>query len=86
MIGDVRGGHGLMCAIELVADRDTKRPIDKATAARVQDAAYREGAMIRVSGPNVILSPALIIDAADIEAILGALDAGLTAAGESAAA
>ncbi|MDN3722559.1 aminotransferase class III-fold pyridoxal phosphate-dependent enzyme [Roseibium salinum] len=26
VIGDVRGGHGLMCALELVADRETKAP------------------------------------------------------------
>ena len=81
LVGDVRGGHGLMCALELVADRDTKRPVDKAVAARVQDVAYREGAMVRVSGPNVILSPALIVDEADVERILAALDAGLEAAG-----
>ena len=29
--GDVRGGHGLMCALELVADRDAKTPVDKDT-------------------------------------------------------
>ncbi|MEM9012787.1 MAG: aspartate aminotransferase family protein [Pseudomonadota bacterium] len=79
VIGDVRGGHGLMCAIELVADRETKAPADKATGLRVQEAAYRNGAMIRVSGPNIILSPPLIIAEADIAAILDGLDAGLSA-------
>ena len=29
--GDVRGGHGLMCALELVSDRKAKTPIDKTT-------------------------------------------------------
>ena len=57
VIGDVRGGHGLMCALELVSDRTTKKPIDKATPVKLQKAAYESGAMIRVSGPNVILSP-----------------------------
>ncbi|THH36784.1 aspartate aminotransferase family protein [Aliishimia ponticola] len=79
IIGDVRGGHGLMCAIELVADRASKRPIDKATGLKVQDVAYQNGTMIRVSGPNIILSPPLIISKEDIAVILDGLDAGLSA-------
>jgi adenosylmethionine-8-amino-7-oxononanoate aminotransferase len=79
-IGDVRGGHGLMCALELVSDRATKAPIDKGFIATVQEAAYRNGAMIRVSGPNIILSPPLVVTARDVRTILDALDAGLAAA------
>ena len=75
-IGDVRGGHGLMCAIEMVADRATKKPADKVAPARVQAAAYQAGAMVRVSGPNIILSPPLILTATDVQTILRALDAG----------
>lgn len=79
-VGDVRGGHGLMCAIELVSDPATKAPIDKSSVATVQEVAYRNGAMIRVSGPNIILSPPLVLDAADVRTIIDALDAGLAAA------
>jgi adenosylmethionine-8-amino-7-oxononanoate aminotransferase len=79
-IGDVRGGHGLMTAIELVSDRKTKKPIDGDTAARIQEATYQSGAMIRVSGPNIILSPALVLTEADATAILSAIDTGLAAA------
>lgn len=79
VIGDVRGGHGLMTAIELVADRGTKAPADKAVPARVQEVAYRSGAMVRVSGPNIILSPPLILTAEDVDVILTALDAGFAA-------
>jgi hypothetical protein len=78
-IGDVRGGHGLMCAVELVADRTTKAAPDKADTGKVQAAAYKAGAMIRVSGPNIILSPPLVISEAEIATILSALDAGLSA-------
>jgi hypothetical protein len=78
-IGDVRGGHGLMCALELVADRGTKAAPDKALPGRVQAGAYRAGAMVRVSGPNIILSPPLVLTSADVRVILGALDAGLAA-------
>ena len=78
-IGDVRGGHGLMHAVELVSDRATKAAPDKATPGKVQKAAYQAGAMIRVSGPNIILSPPLVLTSADVQTILAALDAGLAA-------
>ncbi|MCI5074797.1 aspartate aminotransferase family protein [Oricola sp.] len=78
IIGDVRGGHGLMCALELVSDRDAKTPIDKQTIGRIFEATYEAGVMIRVSGPNIILSPPLIITADDVQQIVDALDAGLS--------
>lgn len=80
LIGDVRGGHGLMCALELVGDHVSKTPIDKKTIGMVQEVAYQSGAMVRVSGPNIILSPPLVLEAADVSTILSALDAGLAAA------
>lgn len=76
LIGDVRGGHGLMCALEIVSDRKTKTPIDKSTAGKIQKAAYEAGAMVRVSGPNIILSPPLVLEPADVDTILSALDHG----------
>jgi hypothetical protein len=79
LIGDVRGGHGLMCALELVSDRGTKAPIDKKTIGQVHRNAYRNGAMVRVSGNNIILSPPLVVTEANIDTILSALDAGLAA-------
>ena len=77
-IGDVRGGHGLMTAIEVVSDRAKKTP-DPATAMKVFDTAYQAGAMVRVSGPNIILSPPLVLSEADANVILSALDAGFAA-------
>ncbi|MCX8227407.1 MAG: aminotransferase class III-fold pyridoxal phosphate-dependent enzyme, partial [Sulfitobacter sp.] len=79
IIGDVRGGHGLMTAIEMVSDRATKKPIDAGTAATVQEVAYQNGAMVRVSGPNLILSPALIVTEDDCNILLSAIDAGFAA-------
>jgi adenosylmethionine-8-amino-7-oxononanoate aminotransferase len=76
LIGDVRGGHGLMVAIELVSDRKTKAPIDKQTPIRLQDAIYENGVMVRVSGPNLIMSPPLIITEDEISQVISALDAG----------
>lgn len=78
-IGDVRGGHGLMLALELVADRGSRKPADKAVPAKVQAAAYAAGAMVRVSGPNIILSPPLVLTQADADVILSALETGFSA-------
>lgn len=80
LIGDVRGGHGLMSAIELVADRETRAPADPAVAKRVQETAWEAGAYVRVSGHNVLISPPLVVSEQDVATILDALDAGLAAA------
>jgi len=79
IIGDVRGGEGLMCALELVSDRDTKAPIDKKTIAELHRVIYEAGVMIRVSGNNVILSPSLIVTEAHVQTILSALGSGFDA-------
>ena len=80
IVGDVRGGHGLMTAIEMVSDRATKKPIEADRAMTVQETAYQNGAMVRVSGPNLILSPPLVLAEQDAATLLSALDAGLKAA------
>ena len=79
IVGDVRGGHGLMAAIELVADRGSKRPVDGSLAAAVQRRAYENGVMIRISGHIVLLSPPLIISSDDIQKVVSAIDEALTA-------
>ena len=69
-----------MCALELVDDRTTKAMVAKDRIARVQEVAYENGAMIRISGPNIILSPPLVLSEDDVNTILSAIDAGLAAA------
>ncbi len=76
LIGDVRGGHGLMCALELVSDKNNKTPIDKDTIGKIYEATYQAGAMVRVSGANMIFSPPLIITKEDVTMILSAVDKG----------
>lgn len=76
LIGDVRG-QGLMVCIEMVADKATKasfaRGATQVTA--VAREAYRRGAMVRTSGPNIILSPALTISRAEIDVLCDVLEA-----------
>ncbi len=79
LVGDVRGGYGLMCALELVSDRTAKTPIDKATIGKVQKTAYEAGAMVRVSGNNIILSPPLVLGEEDVNTLISALGKGLGA-------
>lgn len=80
VVGDVRGGEGLMNALELVSDRETKKPMEPARIKRIFETIYANGVMVRVSGPNMILSPPLVLDAGDVRQILSALDAGLSVA------
>ncbi|NRB02116.1 MAG: aminotransferase class III-fold pyridoxal phosphate-dependent enzyme [Rhodobacteraceae bacterium] len=80
LIGDVRGGHGLMTGVELVSDRAKKTPLDPATMKRVHEAAYDSGLMMRIGGNNFLMSPPLTITEAEIDRVLAALRTGLQAA------
>ncbi|MEM9852941.1 MAG: aminotransferase class III-fold pyridoxal phosphate-dependent enzyme [Pseudomonadota bacterium] len=76
-IGDVRGGHGLMTAIELVSDRARKTPLDDGAMKRLGKSIYAAGTMVRVSGNNVMMSPALTLTKEDVTHILASLEKGL---------
>ncbi|MGB7319627.1 MAG: aminotransferase class III-fold pyridoxal phosphate-dependent enzyme, partial [Planktotalea sp.] len=80
IIGDVRGGQGLMTGLELVSDKAAKTPMDPGTVKRIQHATYEAGAMVRMGPPNILMSPPLTISEAEVNTILGALDKGLSAA------
>lgn len=80
IVGHVRGGHGLAIALELVSDRATKKPLDTATVERLHEAIYEAGAAVRVSGNEINLSPALIVQPEHVQRIVDALDAGLAVA------
>ncbi|MGM0740228.1 MAG: aminotransferase class III-fold pyridoxal phosphate-dependent enzyme [Pseudomonadota bacterium] len=80
IIGDVRGGHGLMTGIEIVSDRAAKTPMDGATMKRIHQTAYEAGAMVRLGAHNVLMSPPLTITEGEVDRILAALDKGFAAA------
>ncbi|MBE2244660.1 MAG: aminotransferase class III-fold pyridoxal phosphate-dependent enzyme, partial [Burkholderiaceae bacterium] len=82
LVGDVRG-IGLMVCLELVADKATKAPFPRGAkeVALVARDAYARGAMVRTSGANIILSPALTIERAQIDLLCDALDAALKKVG-----
>jgi len=80
LIGDVRG-IGLMACIEMVADKATKAPFGRGAkeVSMVAREAYRRGAMVRTSGANIILSPALTIARAQIDLLCDVLEAAFAA-------
>ena len=81
-VGDVRG-RGLMAGIEMVADKAKRTPVPRHSdiPARVASEAYRRGAMVRISGPNMILSPPLVISREEIDHLVDVLEASFAAVG-----
>jgi len=80
IIGDVRGGHGLMTGIELVSDATAKTPMDMATMKKIHEATYQAGSMVRLGAHNILMSPPLTISEGEVNTILSALDTGFAAA------
>ena len=75
IVGDIRG-IGLMCCIELVADKKTKaffKPEQNVTE-RVFTKMEEKGLLAREFGTNVLLTPPLNITAPDIDKIVDIMD------------
>ena len=79
-VGDVRG-LGLMCGVEMVSDKVKRTPITRSSdvPGRVAREAYRRGAMVRISGPNMILSPPLVITREQVDELVDILEASFAA-------
>lgn len=79
-VGNVRG-KGLMTGIEMVSDKAKRIPVPRSSdiPARVARAAYERGAMVRISGPNMILSPPLIMSREEVDYLCDVLDAAFAA-------
>ncbi|MGR3490802.1 MAG: aminotransferase class III-fold pyridoxal phosphate-dependent enzyme [Shimia sp.] len=80
VIGEVRGGHGLMLGIELVTDRASKTALGPDQVKRIHRAIYDRGVMTRIGGNNLLMSPPLVLTEAEAATIIGAIDEGLGAA------
>lgn len=73
-VGDVRG-RGAMCAIELVADRATKEPLDIATMNAIAAGCLERGVIVLTAGtygnvirllPPINIDPLLLADGLDV--------------------
>jgi adenosylmethionine-8-amino-7-oxononanoate aminotransferase len=80
IVGDVRG-VGLMAAVELVTDKAARTPFERTAPilARVHNETYRRGAKVRLTGANIIISPALTIERQQIDLLCDALEGALAA-------
>lgn len=86
-VGDIRG-RGLFWSVELVEDRDTKKPFapERQLAARIKAAAQEDGILCYPSpgtvdggnGDHVLLAPPYIVDAALIEVIVDKISKAIT--------
>ena len=79
-VGNVRG-VGLMLGIEMVDDKALRTPMPRSSdiPARVAKEAYRRGLMVRISGPNLILSPPLVISLDEVNHLCDVLEASFAA-------
>jgi putrescine---pyruvate transaminase len=79
-VGNVRG-VGLMLGIEMVDDKALRTPMPRSSdiPARVAKEAYQRGLMVRISGPNLILSPPLVISADEVNHLCDVLEASFAA-------
>ncbi len=76
MVGDVRG-LGLLCAVEIVADRETRQP-DATKAMRIMQLCMERGLRTRVVGGNTLaFSPPLVISEAEVDEIVKRLGSAL---------
>ncbi|WP_276121801.1 aminotransferase [Pararhizobium qamdonense] len=89
LVGEARG-MGLMAAIELVCDKESKEPFAKSVKAalRLSDLVRAQGVILRSLGDSLCIAPPLIIEEQDIDVIIAAiakaldlLEAELTAEG-----
>ncbi len=81
IVGDIRG-KGLLMAVELVADRETREPLDGElkVGAFVRDHCYRNGMILRNNGDILVLAPALVVTREIIDEIVANIEAGIVAA------
>jgi adenosylmethionine-8-amino-7-oxononanoate aminotransferase len=79
-VGDVRG-MGLMTGIEMVSDKAKHTSLTRSSdiPARVAREAYQRGAMVRISGPNMILSPPLVMTLEEVDHLVDILEASFAA-------
>jgi putrescine aminotransferase len=70
--GDIRGGKGLLAAVELVEDRATKAPFaaDRKLGARIQAEMVKRGVVTRLRGEVLLLAPPLIVSESEVDRLV----------------
>jgi adenosylmethionine-8-amino-7-oxononanoate aminotransferase len=84
IVGDVRGGLGLLCAIELVQDRATRAPFPKeAKLDKVATMAMREHHLLGRANHIIPLAPPLCITREEIDEAVARLDKVVASLGQT---
>ena len=75
IVGDIRG-IGLLWAIELVADRKTKKPLDPklGVGTKIRDWFMEHNMILRNNGDILVLAPPLVISREELDTVLRGLD------------
>ncbi|MBN4064691.1 aspartate aminotransferase family protein [Dehalococcoides mccartyi] len=78
-VGDVRGGLGLLAAVELVADRDSKTPfpVEAGLAKKLPKLLFDRNIVSFRAGDVIALCPPLSINKDEIDFIVSAIDSAL---------
>ena len=79
-VGDIRG-KGLMCAVELVEDRATKRsfPAERQVGPRILRRALEHGLLSRVKGDSYLLAPPIVMTHAQLDRCVDILSRSIAA-------
>lgn len=75
IVGDVRG-IGLLLAVELMADRDKKTPLDPmlGVGSFIRDYCYNNGMIIRNNGDILVIAPSLTLSKTEADFMLDLLE------------
>lgn len=81
IVGDIRG-IGLLLAIELIADRKSKKPLDSKlkVGSWIRDYSWNHGMILRNNSDILVLAPALTITEDEADEIIGIIDSAIGAA------
>jgi len=81
IVGDIRG-MGLLRAVELVADQESREPLgDKLKVGNfIRDYCYRNGMILRNNGDILVLAPPLVVTREIIDEIVTNIEGGIVAA------
>lgn len=79
-VGDIRGGLGLLCAVELVCDRENKisYPSSAGLAKKLPKFLYKRGIVSFRAGDLITLCPPLSITSDEVDYLLDALDGAIS--------
>lgn len=81
IVGDIRG-LGMLLAVELMADKKTKAPLDPKLNAGswIREWCWNHGMILRNNADILVIAPALILSEDEADEMLGKIDQAVSAA------